>query len=115
MLTGPGWLGLPRDIWIIAASALMMCSAALAQQVPNLRAAVARGRAMRRRERRRWARINFTGSDRQWLAELGRMRVELSGQLEAPQGRDWDPPGDQLGAWLETEQLWPDDPRRPPA
>ena len=121
MLTAPGWLGLPRDIWIIAASALLMVSALLADRVPDLRAAVARGRAGRRRARRgrrRWS-LFLAGtwglSDDQWLAELARMRIERSGQLGPAQARDWDPPGAELGAWLETEQLWPGDPRKPPA
>jgi hypothetical protein len=127
-LTDPGWLGLPRDIWLIAASALLLISALLAQEVPRLRTAVIRGRALRRRGRRLWDRIGRTSlSDDQWLAELARMRTERrlaelarmrtkrSGQLGPAQGRDWDPPGAELAGWLDTEQLWPGDPRRPPA
>jgi hypothetical protein len=118
MLTGPGWLtdpgflGLPRDIWLIAASALLMCSALLAQRVPDLRAAVARGRAGRRRWRRFVAGATLAGlSDDAWLAELARMRIERSGQLGPAQGPpDWDPPGAELAAWLDTDNLWPGTP-----
>ncbi len=121
-LTSPGFLGLPRDIWLIAAAALLMLSGLLTQEIPALRAAVRRGRARRRRARRgrrRWD-LFLTGawglSDDQWLAELARMRTEQSGQAAADPGPpDWDPPGDQLAAWLDTEQVWPGDPRRPPA
>lgn len=106
MLTGPGWLGLPGYIWVIAAAALLMAAGLLAQRAPDIAAAIGR----RRSWRAWWARINLTDlSDDAWLAELARMRTERSGQLGPaglpPMARD--PRARELGRWLGSDDVWP--------